>query len=43
MATARKWRKENYTCLRCGTNTDRMTRLEQDEHEKECRKQKKLF
>jgi len=42
MASRRKWRAEDFECQRCGKNVENMTRIQQDEHEKECIKQKKL-
>lgn len=35
--------KKNTTCSRCGIELNKKTRLEQDQHEIECKQQKKLF
>ena len=43
MGTSRKYKSEDNRCLRCGTNVERMKREEQDAHEIECKKQKKLL
>ena len=43
MGTSRKYKTKDNTCLRCGANVEHMKREEQDEHEKECLKQKKLL
>lgn len=43
MGTSRKYRTEDYICPRCKTNIEKLNRLEQDAHEVECLKQKKLF
>jgi len=40
MATSPKFRK--HFCSRCFIPVDKMTRLEQDQHEKECLMQQKL-
>ena len=42
MASSRKWRAKDNICERCGTNVEIMTRIQQDEHEKECKRQMKL-
>ena len=42
MGTSKRFKSEN-RCTRCGKDVMNMTRLEQDDHEKECLKQKKLF
>lgn len=42
MGTSRKYKDRDNTCTRCGKIVEYMTRLEQDEHEVECRKQTKL-
>ena len=33
---------QNLGCSRCGTNVENMNRIQQDEHEIECKKQMKL-
>lgn len=43
MGTSRKYKDKDNTCTRCGTNVERMKREEQDTHEIECKKQKKLL
>jgi ribosomal protein L37E len=43
MATTRKNKSHDNTCRRCGKIVEYMTRLEQDDHEKECIKQQKLL
>ena len=43
MGTQRKWKDHDECCTRCGTNVERMSRVEQDIHEEECLKQKKLL
>lgn len=42
MASSRKWRTKDNICERCGTNVENMTRMQQDEHEVECKRQMKL-
>ncbi len=42
MGTSRRWRTEDIICQRCGKSVENMTRLQQDRHEKECKKQTKL-
>jgi len=42
MGTSRKYKTEDNTCQKCGTNVENMTRIQQDKHEKECRSQTKL-
>lgn len=43
MASRRKWRDSDFTCQRCGISVENMTRIQQDEHEIECKRQKKLI
>ena len=43
MGTSRKWKIEDNICTHCLKNVEGMTRIEQDEHEKECVKQRKLL
>jgi len=42
MASSRKWRTEDFKCQKCGMNVENMTRIQQDEHEEECKRQMKL-
>lgn len=43
MGTSKRWKTTDNRCTRCLTNVENMTRLEQDAHEKECKKQVKLI
>ena len=43
MGTSRKYKSHDNVCTRCGTNVERMSRIEQDTHEQECVKQRKLL
>ena len=43
MGVSRKYRDSDYICERCKKNIEGMNRIQQDEHEIECVKQKKLF
>jgi len=42
MGTSKRFKPEN-NCSNCGKSVINMSRLEQDSHEKECSKQKKLM
>lgn len=42
MATDKKWKTTDNRCTRCLKNVENMTRVEQDQHEVECKKQEKL-
>jgi len=41
MATSKRFKDEN-KCTRCGKDVMNLTRMQQDEHEKECKNQMKL-
>lgn len=41
MGTSSKWQKT--FCTRCLIRVDKMNRLEQDQHEIDCKKQEKLI
>jgi len=41
MGTSNRW-KDNH-CTRCGKDVSHLTRIEQDAHEVECLKQKRIF
>jgi len=43
MASRRKWRSTDNICTNCLQSVENMSRLEQDEHEAQCKKQEKLF
>ena len=42
MATSKRFKSENL-CTNCGKDVMNLTRLQQDKHEIECKKQQKLF
>jgi hypothetical protein len=43
MGTSSKWKSKDNLCTRCLKNVESMTRVEQDRHEIECKKQEKLI
>ena len=43
MGTSRRYKDRDNVCLKCGKSVEGLTRLEQDSHEKECKKQTKLI